>query len=670
MKKSKLKRFISFIALVLCAAFGLLAGCSGNTETSKTNARRTLNEYDFTKASFSTVDQLGREITPMHREKTDHERYVGVFYFLWLGTHLSSAGVYDVTKLQLTEEGAAAVGDPSYGLGEIVPNTVNAEMGYPNGMESPTNYVHWTTEPLYGYYNTADEWVITRHMELLTMADVDFIFFDTTNEYIYDTNINPNFRLDSTDEKNVQLSRPTYTVLDTILKLSQQGWDVPKVVFYTNNKSGERVQQIYDAFYASGKYDSIWFAPNGKPMIIGTTEDNSGTDQTGENRVDISPELQQYFDVRESQWPSQASQSNGFPWMDWSDTPSRNYYFEDNKMVNVNVAQHGAMPTAYSSYVFYGGSGNMRSSRGFNESDYTIEEDWTAGRNMEDQWQSVFYYEDSGKTVEMVTVTGWNEWLAWKYNVQEDEIRFVDNFNAQFSRDMEMDKYYYKDNFYLQLVRNVRKYKYGDVNSEGYAWQSKTASSFADFDDAEAVYRDFTGDAIERDFYGFDIRESAREQGLIGTWYSDFSNRNDISLVKVLHDSGNVYFYIETLNDIEPYASGENWMNILIKTGASDSSNSWEGYDYIINRSPSGNTASVEKSTGGWNWQSVGSASMTIDGNKMMVTVPLSMLGLTAENFAFEFKVADNVTNYTDIMDYYVTGDSAPIGRLRYSYGY
>ena len=303
MKKSKLKRFISFIALVLCAAFGLLAGCSGNTETSKTSARRTLNEYDFTKASFSTVDQLGREITPMHREKTDHERYVGVFYFLWLGTHLSSAGVYDVTKLQLTEEGAAAVGDPSYGLGEIVPNTVNAEMGYPNGMESPTNYVHWTTEPLYGYYNTADEWVITRHMELLTMADVDFIFFDTTNEYIYDTNINPNFRLDSTDEKNVQLSRPTYTVLDTILKLSQQGWDVPKVVFYTNNKSGERVQQIYDAFYASGKYDSIWFAPNGKPMIIGTTEDFSGTDQTGENRVDISPELQQYFDVRDSQWP-------------------------------------------------------------------------------------------------------------------------------------------------------------------------------------------------------------------------------------------------------------------------------------------------------------------------------------------------------------------------------
>lgn len=672
------RKFLSVAALSLAAVIGLFAGCSSGTsgDSGKTDARRTLNEYDFTKASFSATDQLGREITPMHRKKTDHERYVGVFYFLWLGTHLSSAGVYDVTKLQLSENGAYAAihnkdqSGNAYGIGDIIPGTENAEMGYPDGMQSPNNYVHWTTEPLYGYYNTADEWVITRHMELLAMADVDFIFFDTTNEYTYAENVNPNFQLDSGDEKSVQLSRPTYTVLDTILKLSEQGWDVPKVVFYTNNKSGERVQQIYDQFYASGKYDSIWFAPNSKPMIVGTTEKNEGTDQTGANRVDISAELQQYFDVRESQWPSQASQSDGFPWMDWSDTPQRNFYFEENKMVNVNVAQHGTSPTAYSSYVINGGSGNMRSSKGFNEADYVIEEDWTAGRNIEDQWQSVYYYEDTGKTVEMVTVTGWNEWLAWKYNIAGDEIRYVDNFNAQFSRDMEMDKYYYKDNFYLQLVRNVRKYKYGDAKTEGYDWQTGTPASFADFDDAQTVYRDFTGDAIERDFYGFDIRKEAREQGLIGSWYSDFSNRNDISLVKVLHDGENVYFYIETLNDIQAYAGGENWMNILISTKASAASGNWEGYDYIINRSPSGGAASVEKSAGGWTWQSVGSASMQIEGNKMMITVPLSMLGLTAENFAFEFKVADNVTNYTDIMDYYVTGDSAPIGRLNYSYGY
>ena len=54
----------------------------------------------------------------------------------------------------------------------------------------------------------------------------------------------------------------------------------------------------------------------------------------------------------------------------------------------------------------------------------------------------------------------------------------------------------------------------------------------------------------------------------------------------------------------------------------------------------------------------------------MLIVVPLAALGLSANSVSFEFKVADNVTDYTDIMDYYVTGDSAPIGRLRYAYGY
>lgn len=332
-KRGKWKAALS---ILLSSCVGLLCGCSTGGVNNPpeqpdqpTEIKRGLSDYDFTKASFATVDRLGRQITPMHKKKTDHERYVGVFYFLWLGTHASSAGVYDVTKLQQTEEGAAAVLDSSYTIGEKVPNTVNAEAGYPDGMESPTNYVHWTTEPLYGYYNTADEWVITRHMELLTMADVDFIFFDTTNDYDYAQNKHPNFVPDPSDPKNMQLSRPTYAVLDTILELSNQGWDVPKVVFYTNNKSGNMVQQIYDDFYASGKYDSIWFAPFGKPMIVGTTEENKGTDMTGGNRVDISPELQQYFDVRESQWPNQGSQPNGFPWMDWSD--GDNFYFPEIK---------------------------------------------------------------------------------------------------------------------------------------------------------------------------------------------------------------------------------------------------------------------------------------------------------------------------------------------------
>lgn len=660
------KKLVSLLtALLLCVSAACMSACGGDTMT---DMRRGMDDYSFTKASFSATDRVGRKITPMHKEKTDHERYVGVFYFLWLGTHLSSAGVYDVTKLQKTAEGAAAVFDASYRLGQKVPNTVNAEEGYPDGMESPTNYVHWTNEPLYGYYNTADDWVVARHMELLTMAGVDFIFFDTTNEYDYAENEHTGFVSDPSDPKNVQLSRPTYAVLDTILELSDQGWDVPQVVFYTNNKSGERVKEIYEDFYASGKYDSIWFAPFGKPMIVGTTDKNKGTDQTGDNRVDISADMQEYFDVRESQWPNQASQSNGFPWMDWSEG-NQNFYFEDNKVMNVNVAQHGSSETSYSAYTHYGRPADGRSSRGWNEAEFSIDEDWESGKNIEDQWDSVFRYEENGKEVEMVTVSAWNEWLAWKYNPAGDSILYVDNFNNQFSRDLEMDRDYYQDNFYLQLVRNVRKYKYGAAKDD-YEWEEKTVSSLSDFDKVQAKYKDFVGDARVRDFYGFDIRTGSKEANLLGSWYTDTSNRNDIVETAIVHDGKNVYLRIQTKDDITPYAGGENWMNVLVKTKASTAENSWEGYNFIINRAPVDGKASVDMSVGGWNWKNVGAADMKIEKNQMMITIPLAMLGLSAENFAFEFKVADNVTQYTDIMDYYISGDSAPIGRLNYAYGY
>lgn len=621
-------------ALVLTAVFCLLCGCGGEMN----NIKRGLDDYAFTKASFSAVDREGRTISAMHKKKTDHERYVGVFYFLWMGTHVSSAGVYDVTKLQQTEEGAKAVLDPTLGINDYLSN----------GLQSPTYYVHWTTEPLYGYYNSCDPWVIARHIELLTMADVDFVFFDTTNDWDYSENKH-------TSANAAEVGSPTYAFLDTLLEYYNQGWDVPQVVFYTNNRSGERVEEIYNHFYLVEKYQPLWFAPFGKPMIVGTTEKNRGaSDMSGDSLVPISPEMCEYFDVRESQWPSRASKSWGFPWMDW--TKGDNFYFEENKMVNVSVAQHGHTITAYS-------SGDGECSRGWDEANEIVEENWAAGKNIEDQWDTVFRYEEMGKTVEMVTVSCWNEWLAWKYvEPSLQKVIYIDNFNAENSRDIEMDKTYYQDNFYLQLVRNVRKYKYSEAK-DSYQWQKTTIRSMDDFDAVPTKYKDMVGDARKRDFWSFDIRTR-------DLWYLDESNRNDIAEVAVAHDDQYLYFRITAKDAITPYEGGENWMNVLIKPKNASALPSFEGYRYLINRAPQNGKASVDVSLGGWSWQNAGYADMTIEGNRMMIAIPLSMLGLTAEDVSIEFKVADNVTEYQDIMDYYVSGDSAPIGRLNYAYGY
>ncbi len=109
-------------------------------------------------------------------------------------------------------------------------------------------------------------------------------------------------------------------------------------------------------------------------------------------------------------------------------------------------------------------------------------------------------------------------------------------------------------------------------------------------------------------------------------------------------------------------------MNILISAGNTETS--FAGFNYIVNRSVSGGKTSIEKcSAKGFNWTKSGEGEIAVSGNKMAVKIPLSALGLTADNVEVSFKVCDNVQHPDDILDYYVTGDSAPIGRFGYAYG-
>ena len=53
----------------------------------------------------------------------------------------------------------------------------------------------------------------------------------------------------------------------------------------------------------------------------------------------------------------------------------------------------------------------------------------------------------------------------------------------------------------------------------------------------------------------------------------------------------------------------------------------------------------------------------------MSVKIPLSLLGVKGSTeLTLDLKVADNVTDPSDIMSYYTSGDSAPAGRLSYRY--
>ena len=245
--------------------------------------------------------------------------------------------------------------------------------------------------------------------------------------------------------------------------------------------------------------------------------------------------------------------------------------------------------------------------------------------------------------------------------IYNGRIQTVDQFNEEYSRDIEPCVNGFGDNVYMQMIQNIRKWKYTDP--VGYKNPSVTIdiSSFdiSQWADVKTIYRDFEGDAISRDWYSFDGSFS----------YVDTTNRNDIVRTYVCRDEEYLYFRVETKEPIsEREKMDKKWMNLMIKTPDGGEDGIF-GYQYFINREIEGNTTSVQKYDGK-NYNTVGTGGVYVSGNVMQVRVKLSDLGLSYADYALEFKVTDNIKKVTDVLSYYKTGDSAPMGRMGYSFGY
>lgn len=92
------------------------------------------------------------------------DRYVGIFYFLWLDAHVQG-GPYDVTKILAADRSAMQNGAmPPWG---------------------PMHAPHHWGESLLGYYRTDDEYVLRKHAQMLSDAGVDMVVFDVTNQITY-----------------------------------------------------------------------------------------------------------------------------------------------------------------------------------------------------------------------------------------------------------------------------------------------------------------------------------------------------------------------------------------------------------------------------------------------------------------------------------------------------
>lgn len=87
----------------------------------------------------------------------------------------------------------------------------------------------------------------------------------------------------------------------------------------------------------------------------------------------------------------------------------------------------------------------------------------------------------------------------------------------------------------------------------------------------------------------------------------------------------------------------------------------------MINRKIKDGVSEVARLNGSFGQTKCGQAQVSVSGKYMQLAVPRSAIGLEGSS-EFYFKVADNIANPEDIMDYYVSGKSFPLGRMSYQY--
>lgn len=141
--------------------------------------------------------------------------------------------------------------------------------------------------------------------------------------------------------------------------------------------------------------------------------------------------------------------------------------------------------------------------------------------------------------------------------------------------------------------------------------------------------------------------------------------RNFVTEIRVSDDEESIYFFIKTDEDmVLKRHEKSNLVNLFLGFDIKDK-NSFYSYKYVVNRYPGDSTTSIEKYENGF--VKVGDAEYRVDGNIMQIKMPKALFGIKDE-FDMHFKVADSVENEGDILDYYVSGDSVPMGRLSFLY--
>ena len=576
---------------------------------------------------WTAVDGLGRTLpdnSKVGQSGKQKEKKVGIFYWTW---HYNFANNKPVNVTRIFDQYPEAKNDYYHEIWKT--NQAGA---------------YFWNEPIYGYYTEMDDYVLRNHAELLADAGIDFVLFDCTNgNYTWE---------------------PAYlNLLKVWSEARADGIKTPQIGFMMqfgwSGNTRSSISQIYEAIYKKGLYQDLWFYWEGKPLVMAHSDGFDLEDQ-------YQAELANFFTYRGG-IPSYFEGDHSDQYWGWLHMyPQALYKNEDEtvEMTTVGIAMNANYVDLYCSSM--NGPYNMgRSYSRQPEFSYSydyrgkkivcnsqMENSKLYGINFQEQWDYAISVDP-----EIIFVTGWNEWIAGRNEVWGNVPNgFPDQCDDENSRDIEPSKGDLKDYYYYQLVANVRRFK----GASPYSVQStqKTIDIGGDLtawdDPAIVTYNHYVNNRYDRD-----------KDGWSGTHYENSGVRNDFKTAKVSFDRDNIYFYVETVSDITP-SDSDNWMRLLLDTKAATADSvDWENFEFILNRTaPTDEGIAVERSTGGWNWETVGYADYRVSGNVLQLSVPRKVLGLSGGALKFNFKWCDNNLGDGDILTLYTDGDAAPGGRF------
>ncbi len=571
------------------------ASPSGQVLTEKGRSPQIL----ITNYNETATDALGRVLpTSETAGLPKKDKYVGLFYLVW-----TTGSTCDVDNAKA-----------------IASNPYNPNFG-------PRWGFCWWSEPETGYHRADDVWQIKRDMYYFAMAGVDFIYVDLTNGYLYE------------DTQKV--------LLDTCAEMRANGQMTPYIVPWglaSAVKGRGDLGKYYELFMTDEKYKDLWFYWDGKPLAMAKPLDD------GTFPIMKDEYYKDRLTFRKS-WVSPEQYSE----MYWEDNRIVNFGYGYGWVENRETAECTGIGCAGFANFGAGRSGSRSAKKYLNA--FLETDTMGKGTVFETAFKQLM---KKNPECEVLLISRWNEWVAQNFTEEHNtDTGFVDQFNPEFSRDIEPMKGGYTDNYFYQMCSIIRRFK-GVLPADGASGRHTMSETdpdvFEKWESVYPVYTDFEGDTSHRDHP--DTTGKRR--------YVNETGRNDIVEARVTSNGSNVYFYVRTKDGITSYKNSPNWMLLFIDAD-NNKSTGWEGYDFLLNYDVISDTTTSLCAYKDGVWQHAGCVPYSLKNDRMTVTVPRSLLGLTGDGVRINFHWSDNVTDIYSLESWFTTGDSAPERRNDYA---